>query len=54
MTSEAQKRAIAKYESSKARVAIRFTPDEKKEVEQAAAAAGMSVNEYCKALILKK
>ena len=54
MTSEAQKKAIAKYESSKARVVIRFTPDEKKEVEQAAASAGMSVNEYCKALILKK
>ena len=53
MTSEAQKKAIAKYESTQARITIRFTPEEKKEVFHRAKQAGMSVNEYCKGLILR-
>ena len=52
MTSEAQKKAIAKYESTKARIAVRLTPEEKKEVCKRAAEAGQSVNEYCKGKIL--
>ena len=52
MTSEAQKKAIARYERTKARITLRFTPEEKKEVWKRAAKAGKSVNEYCKEIIL--
>ena len=52
MTSEAQKRASAKYDSTKARVTIRFTPEEKKEVCIKAAKAGKSVNTWLRDLAL--
>ena len=53
MTSEAQKRAIAKYESTMARVTIRFTPEEKKQVCIKAAKEGKSVNAWLRELALK-
>lgn len=52
MTREAQKKAIARYEATKARITIRFDPEEKKEIWRRAAEAGKSVNEYCKEKIL--
>ena len=52
MTSEAQKRAIKKYQSDLTRVVIWCTPDEKEEIKRRAAQAGQSVNEYCKDKIL--
>ena len=52
MTTEARKRANLKYQSTKARIVVWCDPEEKKEVERRATAAGVSVNEYCKGKIL--
>ena len=50
---EAQKRSAEKYLSKFAEIRIRITPDEKREIERRAAAAGKSVNQFLKDKALK-
>ena len=51
--SEARKKANLKYLSSVSEIRLRMTAEEKREIEKRATAAGLSVNQYCKNLVLK-
>lgn len=52
MPTDAQKKANYKYQSNKSRIVIWCDPEEKKIIEQKAAAAGKSVNAFIKDTIL--
>lgn len=51
---EAQARAIKRYMADRATVSLRISKDEKERIERAAAAVGLSVNNYVKAAVLER
>ncbi len=51
---EARARAVKKYLDARATVSLRISKDEKERIERAAAAVGLSVNNYVKAAVLER
>ena len=50
---DAKKASNKKYMDKLARIVLWISPEEKAEIEKRATAAGLSVNQYCKNLVLK-